>query len=151
MRTAVLLSLAAGFLVAAETPKQKEQQERKKLEGTWRVVSQEADGKKDPAELAKRFTYTFQGNRIHFQGDNTTPGADLEFTYTVDPSKKPKQMDMKLVKSSDNKGLGKVARGIYMLQGDTLKLCYGEKERPNDFSTKKGQHRAFLILKREKK
>ena len=151
MRIAVLLSLGATLLVAAETPKKEVQQERKKLEGTWRVVSQEANGKKYPAEFANRFTYVFKGNRIHFRGDNTTPGADLEFTYTLDPTRKPKHLDMKLVKSSDNKGIGKVARGIYILEGETLKLCYGGKERPTEFATKKGQHRAVVILKREKK
>ena len=42
MRLQVMMVLVAGFLVAADDPKK----EAEKLQGTWRLVSLEVDGKK---------------------------------------------------------------------------------------------------------
>jgi uncharacterized protein (TIGR03067 family) len=152
MRMHPLMILAVGLLIAADAPKENAtKNEMKKLEGTWRIVSVGSKGKKEPADYSKRFTYTFKGDTVRFLGDNTTPGADLEYTYTLDATKSPKQIDMKLVKSSDNKGLGQVQRAIYVLEGNTLKMCAGEKKRPTGFAGTAKSQAALVILKREKK
>ena len=49
---------------------------------------------------------------------------------------------------------GKVERGIYVLDGDTLKLCVDEadiKEHPKELASKEGTQQVLLIFKREKK
>jgi uncharacterized protein (TIGR03067 family) len=92
-----------------------------------------------------------QCDTIHFLGDETTPGADLWFSYTLDPSKNPKTIDMKLTKSPDKKDLGKVQLGIYVLEGDQLKICASEKKRPAKFAADEASHTAVVVFKREKK
>ena len=49
---------------------------------------------------------------------------------------------------------GKTAKGIYELDGDTLKWCTaspGKGERPTGFTADAGSERLFVTLKREKK
>jgi uncharacterized protein (TIGR03067 family) len=152
MRIHLSLIPAVVLLTAANAPQgDAGKKDMEKLQGTWRVVSMEGEGEKAPADFAKRFTYTFKGDRIHFLGDKTTPGADLEFSYTLDAAKQPKAIDMKITKSPDKKDVGEGSVGIYVLDGDNLKLCMDPKERPKDFTTKQGQARTLVVLKREKK
>jgi uncharacterized protein (TIGR03067 family) len=65
--------------------------------------------------------------------------------FRLDPTKKPKQIDM-----SD------AARGIYELEGDTLKLCWDQRAttngRPTKFAHDKDKDTVhYFVLKREKK
>jgi uncharacterized protein (TIGR03067 family) len=48
---------------------------------------------------------------------------------------------------------GKKHLGIYELDGDAFKSCFGapDKERPNDFTSKAGDNRTLSVWKREKK
>ena len=75
------------------------------------------------------------------------PGADSEFTCLLDPTKKPKTIDMKVTKGPDR---GKTNSGIYLLDGDNLKTCfaYAKKGRPSEFATKANSDLALIVLKR---
>ena len=151
MRRHALLALALGLLLAADAPTQDAtKKDRDKLQGTWRVVSVDDGDKKAPADFWKRFSYTFQGDTVRFLGDNTTPGADLTFTYTLDAAKKPKAIDLKIIKSGDKKDIGKTQLGIYRLDGDSLTICAGDR-RPTEFAANAKLHTAVVVLKREKK
>jgi uncharacterized protein (TIGR03067 family) len=147
----MLASLAVGVMVAGDKPQPKAApSDKDKLQGTWQMVSGEGEGMKEPAEFCKHFTYTFKGDGLRFRGDETTPGADLEFSYTLDPKKTPKEIDLKLTKVPDNKGVRSVSKGIYSLQGEELKLCYSDEERPTKFETKPKDRTSLVVLKRKK-
>jgi len=47
---------------------------------------------------------------------------------------------------------GKTSKGIYHLEGDTLKMCYAvpDKDRPKDFESKPGSGLTLVIWKRSK-
>jgi hypothetical protein len=59
MRKQLVVVLAVGLLAGAGRQKDAGQEELKKLEGTWRYVSAEADGKAIPAEELKDRRRTF--------------------------------------------------------------------------------------------
>ena len=71
-------------------------------------------------------------------------------TVTVDPTKKPAEMD---IKGAEGPNKGKTFRAIYKLDGDTLIICYelGGGDRPAKFETKENTQRMLATYKREKK
>jgi uncharacterized protein (TIGR03067 family) len=84
--------LAVPGLVAA-TPMNAVKTEKEKLQGSWIVVSAEEDGEKVPEKDLKRMklTWTFKGDKLVSSEVGQEPD---EFTYAVDPSKTPKEMDL---------------------------------------------------------
>ena len=112
--------------------------DQEKLQGTWSVVSAEADG---------TATDEIKNDKLVFAGDKITikkAGGDEEHvTFTLDTSKKPKQIDI----NAD----GKMIQAIYELDGDKLKVCAAMPgaDRPTDFTTKAGSNRMLVTLKRE--
>lgn len=150
IRTLGLLLLAGGLATArAEEPKKAEEKdpvkiEQAKLQGTWVVESAERDG-----EALDRIV----GNKLVIKDNGfavITKNGEFKGTFTVDPSKKPKQLDM----NHDEGGLrDKKWEAIYKLDGDTLTYCYAEadseKERPDAFETRKDSRRLLIVLKRK--
>jgi len=142
MKRYALLVLVAGFLVAADDPKD----ELKKLEGTWTMVSGEKDGKNVAEQTIKTAKLVIKGDQHDFRiGDETFKG-----TLKVDPSKKPKTID-----ATDTEGpfKGKTLLGIYELDGDNFKVCFAKpgEDRPKEFSTKSGTGHILYVWKKEKK
>lgn len=142
MKRYALLVLAAGFLVAADDPKD----ELKKLEGTYTMVSGEQKGEKLSDQVVKNAKLTIVGDKHSVKvGDDTIIG-----THKVDQAKKPAQID-----ATDTEGpfKGKTVQGIYELDGDNFKVCFAEpgKDRPKEFSTKSGTGHILHVWKREKK
>jgi uncharacterized protein (TIGR03067 family) len=146
MKMRNLMFLAVGLLLAADAHQQGEAaKDKEKLQGTWQVVSLEAEGEKGPAEVAKALKYIFTGDKLAIQP--AEPGSSSEFTYQVDPTRKPKVIDMKVENGPDK---GNTDFGIYLLDGDNLKICFGGKERPTAFESKPKSGTALVVLKREK-
>lgn len=142
MKRYALLALVAGFLIAADDPKD----ELKKLEGSYTMVSGEKDGKSLPEKTIKTAKLVIKGDQHDFRiGDETFKG-----TLKVDPSKKPKTID-----ATDTEGpfKGKTLHGIYELDGDTFKVCFAKpgEDRPKEFSTKSGTGHILQVWKKEKK
>jgi uncharacterized protein (TIGR03067 family) len=71
----------------------------------------------------------------------------LRAKITIDPSKKPKTIDYDM---SEGFTKGQKQLGIYELDGDTFKACFGKPgaDRPTDF--KPGEGRTVSVWKREK-
>ena len=117
----------------------------KKIQGTWKFVSQDRDGKPMPKDDLAKQTITFAGDKwtVHRDGKVVQAG-----THKFDPDKKPAQVDA-VVKEGQDKG--STMLGIYEMKGDTLKVCFDlkGKERPADFSNKPG--RMTASIEREKK
>jgi uncharacterized protein (TIGR03067 family) len=142
----VVLLLAAGVLTAADA-KQEAKQEIEKLQGTWLLVSGERDGKKFTEDEVKGAKLIVKGNTWSIPGSDV--GTGQEGTFTVDPTKKPKQTDSTTGGGPDK---GKTWKGIYELKGDTQKVCLAPpgKDRPKEFSSEPGSGHLLQVWKREK-
>jgi len=110
------------------------------IEGVWEVVSTTYDGKE---VAAKGRTLVFGEKKFTtFIGDKKKRAV----AFTLDPSTDPKRIDMDRG-DKDGKALG-----IYEIDMDQLKLCYGEPgaERPKAFESKPGKKVFLIILRRAK-
>ena len=128
---AVLLVLTAGFVLAADNPKEDAaKKDREKLAGTWKVTSAERDGQPDKVSKDAVTTYTADGKFTVKFADGTSG----EGTYQLDPGKKPKAIDYT---KNNGPNKGKPHEGIYSLEGDTLKICRSDpgKPRPKEMVT----------------
>src|SRR5205085_3256803 len=117
-----------------------------KMKGTWKVASGERNGaalaNEDPL---KTLILTVAGDKYTAKvGDENEAG-----TIKLDPSKKPKQIDLSITEGQDK---GKKQFGLYSIEGDTLKVCFAptENERPKDMTAKEGTDNILITLKREK-
>ena len=145
IQTAVLIALAALSLAWAE-----ENEAVKKdlalLQGEWSMVSGSADGQPLPEEMRKQMKRVCKGDET-----TTTMGGQvfMKAKIAVDPSKKPRTIDYEMTEGFTK---GKKQLGIYEVDGDTFKSCFGSPgaERPADFTTKPGDGRTLSIWKREK-
>jgi uncharacterized protein (TIGR03067 family) len=148
MRRIVLSILAAGFLVAAApAPDDAVKKEMARLEGTWSVKALTVDGKQVPEEDISKLKVVLKGDTYTLEADGKVAE---EGTWTIDPTKKPKTIDT-TPKTGDNKG--KPSQGIYQLDGDTLKMCFGptgKEDRPKEFESKEGTKYELGVYKREK-
>jgi uncharacterized protein (TIGR03067 family) len=120
------------------------QQELERFEGSWRFDSIKAEGKAVPIE-------SFKGIRLVLKGDRFTmvePQATSGGSYTVDPSARPKSIDVTFTEGPEK---GKSAYGIYELEGDTYTVCIGltGKPRPTEFASRPGSGHVLEVLKRE--
>ena len=141
----VLAALAAGGALQGGGGKDAGEDVLKKIQGTWKFVSQEVEGKpRTKEELAKQ-TITFDGDKWTVRRDGKVIQAG---THKFDPDKKPPQVDAVVTEGEDK---GNTMLGIYELKGDTLKVCFDPKgkERPADFTSKAG--RMTAVVEREKK
>ena len=109
------------------------------IEGKWLVVS---------VELAGQKIDNLQGAELTLAGGKKTfklPSDTVEKgTYTLDETKNPKQID------ATTEGKDGTEKGIYALEGDTLKLCLATQggPRPGEFATKKGTDLILIVLRR---
>lgn len=159
MKTLAMTCLALGLLFATsgsalaadDAKEQAIKQDTKNLEGSWRMVSVEVNGKKLSEEDIKNapdMKLVFKGNTGSIHSKNTVLS---EGTFTIDPTKKPKTLDLKITKGQNN---GKTSLAIYELEGDTLKACWTlfavDRKRPEEFATKPDAGLLLITYKREK-
>jgi len=98
-----------------------------KLQGAWVAVSGEERGVQVLEERLKKtqLTLAVKGDRFALQKTGQAKG--LEGTLKIDQARQPKTMDWSADKPDH-------AKGIYHLEGDTLKFCYGT-DRLTEFKT----------------
>jgi uncharacterized protein (TIGR03067 family) len=73
---------------------------------------------------------------------------DTKLAYTIDPTKKPKTLDMRDPADPN----AKIHAAIYELEGDTLRLCMCDKpgkSRPTEFSGAKEKDTMLLVFSRK--
>jgi len=116
----------------------------KKLQGTWKFVSQEMDGKPSPKEELAKQTITFADDKWTVRQDGKVVRAG---THKFDPAKTPAQVDALVTEGEDKDS---TMLGVFELKGDTLKVCFDPKgkQRPTDFSSKAG--RMIAVVERKK-
>ena len=141
-----LIVLMATSLMAGEPSKQDAMtKDAVAIQGAWKVVALEADGKQAPPELLTALKITFKGETLTFSPGE--PGFS-NYTYKLDPSVKPASFDMT---HADGSHKGETQKGVYSLDGDHLKICIGKADtRPTDFTTVSGSGHGLYTLEREK-
>jgi uncharacterized protein (TIGR03067 family) len=97
------------------------------------------------ADEVKTVKLTVKGEKYTFRVRDEV----IEGTHTVDPGKKPKQIDAVRSKGPD---AGKTLKGIYELDGETFKVCFAPagKDRPAEFATGEGDGRRLMTFKKQK-
>ena len=119
-----------------------DQGDKAKLQGSWELIGISVAGKEIPLSQS-RVTFTFQGDKVLVKESDK---KEEEGTYTLDVTKTPRQVT--LVKGAT----GKASKGIYDLQGDTLKIATSlkgpEADRPGSIDSKEA---VVVTLKRLKK
>jgi uncharacterized protein (TIGR03067 family) len=123
--------------------------EAKRLEGHWRGVALESDGRRATAtelEAMKGGGWVFKGSEVSFEDPNA-PGKSA---YKLDPSKSPKEIDLI---GTEGPQKGKTMEGIYKLEDGRLTICVrdlaaAEKGRPTAFTTEAGSGLGLIVLER---
>lgn len=123
--------LVLALAVAGDVREDAIKAELQKFQGTWQLVSVETEGKAPTEDIIKTIRVVIVGNKhtVHV-GDQV---AAKEIPFALDPTKKPKEVTDKLPD-------GMEIKGIYELDGDTLKSCVAPagKDRPTEFKGKGG-------------
>lgn len=133
-QTALLLS--ATLLQAAPA-----QNELERLQGTWAVVSNTSGDGKTDEEYNRR-----DGYRVIIKGTNwgwrSESAGDHDVTFRLDPTQKPKQLDLDL---QDGKN-----KCIYEVDGDHLRVCIAHfgQPRPDKFAA--SSNASLVVLRRVK-
>src|SRR5205807_79753 len=111
--TAMILTAAALLLGEGDAAKK----DLEKFQGTWVLVSLEAEGAKMPEDRLKDRKLVLKGSAYSW-----TSGAKGEAgTFTLDPTKRPKAINST---PTDGTNKGKTRKGIYAIEGETLKFCF---------------------------
>ena len=133
MHFTTCLFLTTLLFVAADDPKADRavKADLKKLQGKWTMTGLEIDGKVVGEDKFKDTTLEIKDDKyIVKSGKNT-----YEVRFKLDPAKKPKEIDLFF---PDPPNLDKLHRGIYLIDGDTFKLCKAQaadQPRPTEFGT----------------
>jgi uncharacterized protein (TIGR03067 family) len=136
--------LTVVLLVAA--PPHQEKKDEEKIQGNWTVVSREFIGKKTPEAELKALKVIIKNGTITMDDGKKKE----KIRYKLDPSKKPKAIDLA------NTGIEskETTLAIYELDGDTLKICWSEKDpehRATKFASDEDSGQTVIVFKREKK
>jgi uncharacterized protein (TIGR03067 family) len=138
----VLVALVLGVGVAHGSAPQGAEP----LQGTWEGVEFKVNGQALPQDTLKKIRVVITADRLTFTGLDTP----REFTFKVDPSKKPAAIDMTALNGPYK---DKVGLGIYRLQQDTLTICIpntpgANDQRPTEFASDNASNRILLTLKK---
>jgi uncharacterized protein (TIGR03067 family) len=146
--TAIVASSAVGYMARGGDDRgDAVKKELERFAGTWQGTSAEEDGVKAPEDRVKGHTYVFAGDRytVRMNGKTIEEG-----TFRIDPSAKPKAIDVHPTKPE-----AKVMLGIYEISEDaTIRACFtrpgSDATRPTEFSTTKGTGHTLQVIKRVK-
>jgi uncharacterized protein (TIGR03067 family) len=114
--------------------------DQQKLQGKWAVESFDYNGM--PVEVMKAAVREFKDDTY-----TITPKSGDAINGVVkmlDSTKKPKTIDLEVN--------GRTLKGIYEIEGDTLKLCYNltNPERPTELASKPDSGVVLVVHKRAK-
>jgi uncharacterized protein (TIGR03067 family) len=162
----LFLVLAVSGISDERRPSKANRSDEKSIQGRWRVLVFESDGYWLSAtgplgEYYRSLIVTFTEDKISIKSAShktarTSFAVVWNESYKIDPTKEPKQIDVKPLLWSDGKAKesGKVWQGIYDLQGDKLVLCIDQSSppsRPAEFLMARGRNRIMLLLEHEKR
>ena len=140
--------LAAGILLVSQAGDDPTMKDLDAMQGTWKVVELTEKGEKLPAKETDPVEVIILATKMAIHDDGK---FREEITLKLDAKQKPKAVDLKYTKGPNS---GKVESGIYIVEGDTLKICINEKKdgaRPTEFTSTKQNEFALVVLKKVKK
>ena len=142
-----LLSLAYFCVpVRAEKEAKQEKPDLERIQGTWKAVEAEQEKKEATAKELEQMNirFTFTGAKLKLQ--KMEPGNQLTETggeFSLNASTNPKQIDFGIYRGKELLN----AQGIYEMDDDTLKICFGQT-RPTKFKIASGtDHRIYVFHK----
>ena len=142
-RIALLGWLLTSWIVFPAIPAAAEDaDDLKLLAGTWKPKEASLGDNKIDMMLLETATVVYEGDKYTITiGDKGEKG-----TFTLDPQKTPKTMDIFPTEGDNN---GKTLLAIYELAGDQLTICYSltPTVRPEDF---KADSNTLLVVKFER-
>jgi len=117
------------------------------LQGEWTLVSGTNDGSPLPPQMLASGRRICLGNSVTLM--NGTQMV-MKATMIIDPSKKPQRLDYQV---NEGPSKGRKRMGIYELNGDSFKSCFGAPDapRPKEFASKQGDGHVLTTWKRVKK
>ena len=130
----------AVFLTTATLAEQEVESKRSDkelIQGTWKIVALEADGKQAPEDSFKQKRFLIEGDRFSSSGNSKGIRP-----YRLDPVASPKTMDI------PGSVEGQFAKAIYEVEGDNLKLCFSQStklDRPKNFETSGTRYLCFTL------
>jgi uncharacterized protein (TIGR03067 family) len=124
------------------------------LQGTWTLKNFDTAGWPIPGGKGpdnwgngSELRWTVQGNEISWTAPS---GREIKASFTIDPSKSPKHIDLKFLSGPDR---GEVCPGLYRrgdLDENILWICIADPgsnaARPKNFSYKREEGRSLLSL-----
>jgi uncharacterized protein (TIGR03067 family) len=150
MKRYIAISIAATLTLAALGDENQPNKEAQKLQGSWKLVKFDTPPvRRPPEDFVAKSRLVFDNNKLI-----TRIGTDVaeETTFTIDGTKTPKWVD---AVATVGPLKGKIAKGIYELNGDDLKICIGlpGQQRPTEFKVVADakQQTGVMFLKREKR
>jgi uncharacterized protein (TIGR03067 family) len=144
MQLGFLATVMAVLLAAGAPGEAADAKKKAGLRDTWTAVSAERNGA--PADDIKGHRLTLTGDRftIRSKGKLLYQG-----TFRIDPSKSPETIDFT---NTRGEAKGKIWLGIYLLEGDNLKICDNAddvaKGRPAAFATEPGSGLVLVMFRR---
>jgi uncharacterized protein (TIGR03067 family) len=157
MKYGVLTALAVGLVGVAEVGAIVDRAPRRKgttakaihgLQGRWQLRAVRVNAR-DPARAVLKAHLIFpnveiKGNQFRSRDED----GQAPFTFRVQGAKRPRAIDI----FPEGSASGLVIRCLYVLHGDTLKLCQATdgRGRPDGFNSKNGRETITLTWKRIK-
>jgi uncharacterized protein (TIGR03067 family) len=143
---------AVVCLAQGQAPVKKPDDDLAKLQGTWKVISCENNGRINTNTANLRYVYDKEIVTETSEGHLAT-----RCSFKLDSSKKPKTIELTILENSlIASSKGSKIPVIYEWEGERLKVCYPPlnplfpTQFPKDFTTKGDNGRTVLILEKVK-
>jgi uncharacterized protein (TIGR03067 family) len=132
--------LMAACIVTCSRKEKRPMTDQEQIQGTWVLEAAERNGKATPEDVARHIRLVFDGDKLLTKNKDRV----TEAKFRLNPDSKPSEIDLDMD--------GQVGRGIYVLQGNSLKIVHGEvgDARPTRFAAPEGSGLTLLVLRHDK-
>jgi uncharacterized protein (TIGR03067 family) len=143
-RKPVVLYRGGGLLVRVlrnETTPAAAPTDYDRFQGRWGAISAKAGNGSIPTPAIPQWTMRFTGRNVRV----TTPTSSDEGTFTLDPAKNPKEIDIEPAAGGQRR-----LRGIYRFVGDELEVCMDDsnRKRPIQWDVDVGTRQLLIRLQK---
>jgi uncharacterized protein (TIGR03067 family) len=134
-------AVLSAVFAPAPVPRDSTAGDQKKVQGTWRIVRMEEDGRAAPLPPSSSPIVTITRDRFVIKEG----GRQEDVLFTLNGRKRPKHITLR--------DKGKEIPGVYKFAGDTFVICFshgGVGPRPKDFNTRGVKNCRVLVFERVK-